>query len=138
MAEKTPTTTSRLKPERVQSKLKYERVQGQFRPERIGSRLKSSRVQARMKPERIQAGLKELPGWKLAGDGRALERTYLFPTIRAAVAFVALVAEIGEAEGYVPDVDLRHLEVTLRVATSAEVGVTELDFDVARRFELYP
>jgi len=61
MAEKTPTTTSRLKPERVQQKLKSERVQGPLRPER---------VQARMKPERIQAGLKELPGWELAGDGR--------------------------------------------------------------------
>lgn len=49
--------------------------------------------------------------------------------IRAAVSFVPLVAEIGDAEGYVADVDLRHLEATLRVATSAEVGVTELDFD---------
>lgn len=73
--------------------------------------------------------LEELPGWDLAGNGRALERTYLFPTLRAAVAFVALVAEVGEAEGYVPDVDLRHLEVTLRVATSTEAGVIELDFD---------
>jgi 4a-hydroxytetrahydrobiopterin dehydratase len=118
MAEKKPTTTTRLKPERVQQKLKSERVQSQLRP------------------ERIQAQLEELPGWKLAGDGRALARTYLFPTIRAAVAFVALVAEIGEAEGYVPDVGLRHLEVTLRVATSTEAGVTELDFDAARVFDL--
>ena len=143
MAEKKPTTTTRLKPERIQSQLKSERVQGQLRPERIGAQLKSERVQSRLKPERvqsrlrperIQARLEELPGWKLAGDGRALERTYLFPTIRAAVAFVALVAEIGDAEGYVPDVDLRHLEVTLRVATSTEAGLTDLDFDVARRF----
>ena len=49
------------------------------------------------------------------------------------MAFVALVAEIGEAEGYVPDANLRHFEVTLRVATSTEAGVTELDFEVARR-----
>jgi len=144
MAEKKPTPTTRLKAERIQGKLKSERVQSQLRPERIGSKLKSERVQTRLKPERvqtrlrpecIQARLAELPGWELAGDGRALERTYLFPTIRAAVAFVALVAEIGDAEGYVPDVDLRHLEVTLRVATSAEVGVTERDFDVARLFD---
>lgn len=143
MAEEKPTTTTRLKAERIQGKLKSERVQSQLRPERIGSKLKSERVQTRLKPgrvqtrlrpERIQAQLKELPGWQLAGDGWALERTYLFPTIRAAVAFVPLVAEIGGAEGYVPDVDLRHLEVTLRVATSTEASVTELDFDVARRF----
>jgi 4a-hydroxytetrahydrobiopterin dehydratase len=134
MAAKKPATTTRLKAERIQGKLKSERVQSQLRPERIGSKLKSERVQTRLRPERIQAHLEELPGWDLAGDGRALERTYLFPTIRAAVAFVALVAEIGEAEGYVPDVDLRHLEVTLRVTTSTEAGVTELDFDVAQRF----
>jgi len=146
MAEKKPTPTTRLKPERIESKLKSERVQDQLRrPERLGAQLKSERVQSRLKPERvqnrlrperIQAQLEELPGWELAGDGRALERTYLFPAIRAAVAFVALVAEIGDAEGYVPDVDLRHLEVTLRVATSTEAGVTELDFDVARRFDM--
>lgn len=136
MAEKNPTTTSRLKAERIQSQLKSERVQGQLRPEGIGSQLKSERVQSRLKPERVQSKLGELPGWDLAGDGRALERTYLFPTIRAAVAFVALVAEIGEAEGYVPDVDLHHLEVTLRVATSTEAGVTELDFEVVRRFDM--
>jgi 4a-hydroxytetrahydrobiopterin dehydratase len=144
MAEKKPTSTTRLKAERIQGKLKSERVQGQLRPERIGSKLKSERVQTRLKPERvqtrlrperIQAQLADLPGWELADDGQALERTYLFPTIRAAVAFVALVAEIGDAEGYVPDVDLRHLEVTLQVATRAEAGVTELDFDVARLFD---
>lgn len=144
MAEKKPTPTARLKPERIQSKLKSERIQDQLRPERLGAQLKSERVQSRLKPERvqtrlrpkrIQAQLEELPGWELAGDGRVLERTYLFPTLRAAVAFVALVAEIGDAEGYVPDVDLRHLEVTLRVATSTGAGVTELDFDVAQRFD---
>jgi len=136
MAEKKPTPTTRLKAERIQGKLKSERAQSQLRPERIGSKLKSERVQTRLRPERIQARPDELPGWQLAGDGRALERTYLFPTIRAAVAFVALVAEIGEAEGYVPDVDLRHLEVTLRVATSTEAGITEMDFEAARVFDL--
>lgn len=33
---------------------------------------------------------------------------------------------------------LRHLEVTLRVATSTEAGVTELDFDAARLFDQRP
>ena len=124
----------KLKSERVQSQLRPERVGAQLKSERVQSRLKPERVHTRLRPERIQKRLKELPGWELAGDGRSLERTHLFPTIRAAVAFVALVAEIGDAEGYVPDVDLRHLEVTLRVATSAEASITELDFDVARRF----
>jgi len=126
MAEKTLDPGAELKPERVQSRLKSERVQ---------SRLKSARVQTRLKSERVQSRLKELPGWEAARGGKALQRTYLFPTIRAAVALVALTAEIGEANGYSPDIDLRHLEVTLRVATNTEAGITDLDFDVARRFD---
>lgn len=42
-----------------------------------------------------------------------------------------LIGLVGE--GYVLDVDLRHLEVTLRVTTSTATGVTELDCEVARR-----
>ncbi len=72
----------------------------------------------------------------MAGDGAALERTLRFPTLRAAVSDVALVTEIGEADGFVPDLDLRHLEVTLRVGTDTGVGLSALDFAVARRFVL--
>jgi 4a-hydroxytetrahydrobiopterin dehydratase len=145
MAEKKPTTTTRLKPERIQSQLKSERVQDQLRPGRIGAQLKSERVQSRLKPERVQtrlrpervqARLRDLPGWEAAADGAALERTYLFPTVRAAMLFAALMAEIGEAVGYVPEIDVRYLEVTLRVATHTGKGITELDFETARVFDL--
>lgn len=43
----------------------------------------------------------------------------------------APTAAVAKAEGYIPGVDLRHLEVTLRVTTSTEAGVTEMDFEVA-------
>lgn len=142
MAERKPGQQSQLKPERVQSQLKPERVQsrlrpgGDLQPERIGERLKSERVQAPLITERIQAKLDGLRGCEAAEDGGALERTYLFPTIRAAVAFVVLVAEIGEANDFLPDIDLRYFEITLRVSISAGSGLTELDFDAARLFDL--
>lgn len=43
-----------------------------------------------------------------------------------------MVTEIGEAHGYLPDVDLRHHEVTLRVDTNDNAGLTALDFEMAR------
>ena len=46
----------------------------QLKSERVQSRLKPERLQTKLRPERIQARLEELPGWDLAGDGRALER----------------------------------------------------------------
>ena len=69
-----PVQLPALRPERLGSKLKFERVQ---------SRLKPERVQTRLRSEHIQAQLEKLPGWELAGDGRALGRVYLLPTIRA-------------------------------------------------------
>lgn len=121
-----PETTTLPEPE---SQLKAERIQG------ITERLKAERIQERLKAERIQSRLEELPGWRTAQGRRALERTYVFPTSRAAAAFITLAAEIGEATGYVPALDLRGEEVTLRVATDGEAGLTDLDFDLAQLFE---
>lgn len=118
-----PRLAERLKAERIQSKLKAERIQSQ---------LKAERIQSQLKAERIQALLVQVPGWSVAGDGASLTRTYELPTLQAAALFVQLVAAIGEATGYMPDVDLRYLEVELRVATGTDDGLTELDFDVAR------
>lgn len=58
--------------------------------------MKPNRVQVR-KADRVQALLRELPGWELAGDGKALRRQLKKPTVQAAVAFVAYVAELAEA-----------------------------------------
>lgn len=111
------------------SQLKVERIQA------LSQRLMAERIEERLKAERIQSRLEELPGWRTAQGESALERSYVFPTSRAAAAFITLAAEIGEATGYVPDLDLRGQEVTLRVATDAEAGLGELDFEVAHLFE---
>jgi pterin-4a-carbinolamine dehydratase len=111
------------------SPLAAERIQG------LTDRLKAERIQERLKAERIQGRPAELPSWRTVRRESALARTYGFPTNRAAAAFVALAVEIGEAAGYVPELDLRDREVTLRVATDGEEGLTELDFDVAELFE---
>jgi len=92
-------------------------------PERLGEPLTATEV---------EAALRGLVGWRVPEDGRCLARTYSFPSLRAAVAFVALVAEVGEADGYVPEVDLRLLEVTVRIETHVGPGLTALDFQVAR------
>lgn len=115
-----------------------ERPQGlsrRLKAERIQERLKAERIQERLKAERIQSRLAELPGWRTSRRESALERTYGLPTPGAAVAFAALAVEIGEAVGYVPELDLRGGEVTLRVTIDREAGLTDLDFDVARLFE---
>lgn len=135
MADSTKTQGTEAQPQHATEELRPERLGAELRPERLGGQLRPERLGEPLKAERIQGMLAELPGWTAADDGQALTRTYLFPTIRASVAFVALAAEVGEANGYVPDIHLRHLEVTLRVATSEGLGITELDFQAARAIE---
>ena len=122
----TPTSPETERPSALTGRLKAERIQ---------ERLKAERIQERLQAKRIEERLAELPGWRVVRRGSALERTYAFPTPGAAVAFVALAVEIGEAAGYVPELDVRDREVTLRVATDGAAGLTELDFDVAALFE---
>ncbi len=114
-------------PRRVTERLKAERIQGAAA---------SARIDERLKAERIQGLLAELPGWRLAAGGSALERVHRFPSPRAAAAFVALAAEIGAADGFLPELDLRRREVTERIAADAADGLTRCDFDRARQFSL--
>jgi len=118
-----------MKPGNVGSKLKAERIQG---------KLKAERIQSKLAPRRVEALLAEVPGWEVAEDGRSLRRVYELPTLRAAGLLVQLAMEIGEAAGQVPDVELRYLEVTLTVAGSANDGLAESDFRLARMIDARP
>lgn len=101
-----------------------------LKAERIQSKLKAERIQQPLKAERIQERLAEIPGW--SADPIALTRTYDLPTLRGAGLFVELALETAAATGYVPEIDVREREVTVRVATTPGNGITDLDFDWAK------
>jgi pterin-4a-carbinolamine dehydratase len=97
--------------------------------ERIRSKLKAERIQEPLKAERIQQRLAAIPGWAATEDHTALVRTYDLPSLRAAGLFVELVLAMGEATGYVPAIDVRGSEVTVRVATAPGSGIGAVDFE---------
>lgn len=107
-----------------------------LKAERIQEKLKAERIQEKLKAERIQQRLAMLPGWQTAREGSALRRVFELPTIRAATLFASLVAEIGEAAGFIPVMRIHYLEVTLIIDTDRKAGLTELDFDLAEAFNL--
>lgn len=114
-------------PANLGSKLKAERIQDKLKAERIQDKLKAGRIQER---------LGEVPGWQPGKRGLALVRTYEVPSIRAAGLLVQLLLEIGESLGYIPRVEVDHLEVTVVVRTSQKSsGVTDLDFDFVRALD---
>lgn len=75
--------------------------------------------------------LAELPGWQRHGD--EIRRTVELPSFRAALAFVAYVGELAEAADHHPDIDIRYSRVDLALTTHSAGGLTEKDFDLARR-----
>ena len=89
-----------------------------------------------MKADRIQSRLREKKSpWKTTDDGKALTRTYELPSFRAAVAFVAYVAELAEAADHHPDIDIRYSKVTLTLTTHDEDDVTEKDFQLIEQID---
>lgn len=85
----------------------------------------------RLTDEQIQAELSRATGWELQ-DG-AISRTFQFPDFTTAMAFVNRVAELAEALNHHPDILITYNTVKLSVFTHSEGGLTEKDFQLARK-----
>jgi 4a-hydroxytetrahydrobiopterin dehydratase len=77
----------------------------------------------------IKSRLNSLPGWQI--ESGELERIYMHPDFRAALAFVNKVGELAEKAGHHPDIDIRYNKVRLGLVTHDAGGLTAKDFDLA-------
>jgi len=77
----------------------------------------------------IQERLPRVRGWERRGS--EIRRTWAFADFRAAMAFVNRVAELAEAAGHHPDIDIRYSKVTLALSTHDAGGLTARDFALA-------
>jgi 4a-hydroxytetrahydrobiopterin dehydratase len=75
--------------------------------------------------------LKTVPLW--SRRARTIRRTYVFKGFAGSVDFVNRVARSAEKANHHPDIDLRWNKVTLALTTHDKGGLTEKDFDLARR-----
>jgi 4a-hydroxytetrahydrobiopterin dehydratase len=79
----------------------------------------------------IERELAGTPGWELVED--AIVRTVKLKDFKEAMVFVNRVAEVAEEVGHHPDIAIRWDTVVLTQSTHAAGGLTEHDFDLARR-----
>lgn len=84
-------------------------------------------------PDEVQRRLTELPGWTYAEA--ALRREYVFADFVAAFGFMAQVALVAERMNHHPDWTNVYNRVRIRLSTHDAGGVTEEDFELARRIE---
>lgn len=81
---------------------------------------------SKLSESQIQASLAAVPEWSEVSG--AIQRTYQFPSFKAAIAFVNKVAEAAEAADHHPDILIRYNKVTLTYSTHDAGGITSKDF----------
>ncbi len=85
----------------------------------------------KLSTQEIQSRLAERVGWSQAGD--AISREFTFTTFPDAIAFVVRLAFDAEAADHHPDLHVNYRRVTVSWSTHSEGGVTDKDFDGARK-----
>ena len=83
--------------------------------------------------DEVVARLADIPHW--SGDTSGITRTAALPTFPAAIAVVDRVAEVAEQMDHHPDIDIRWRNLTFACATHSAGGVTDKDFELARKID---
>jgi 4a-hydroxytetrahydrobiopterin dehydratase len=86
---------------------------------------------ARLSDEQIEQELAALEGWKREGD--AIERVFELDDFKGSVDFVNRLTPEAEDMNHHPDLAISWNKVTVSLSTHSEGGLTENDFELARR-----
>lgn len=81
----------------------------------------------------IDQALAGLSGWSQQGD--AITRAFTLPSFPAALAFSSAVGHLAEQADHHPDILITYRKVTLTLSTHSAGGLTQKDFDLARRID---
>jgi 4a-hydroxytetrahydrobiopterin dehydratase len=87
----------------------------------------------RLDDDAIESRLAELDGW--ARDGEAITKTFKCGDFVGSVAFVQKLVDPAEDMGHHPDLSLSWDEVQVTITTHAAGGLTESDFELAKRID---
>ena len=93
----------------------------------------SEDIRKRLSDEAIDTRIGALQGWQR--EGNWIRKEYRFQSFGAAMEFVNHVARVAEEIDHHPDIDIRYDRVRLLTSTHSAGGITEMDFDLARRID---
>lgn len=88
---------------------------------------------ALLEDQEIQRRLGELDGWERAGD--SISKTFTREDFVDSVRFVQQLVEPAEEMNHHPDLEISWNKVTVSITNHAEGGLTEADFELAKRLE---
>ena len=81
--------------------------------------------------QELQKALSSLPNWTLKNG--ELVQELIFKDFVASMAFVNNVAQLAEAAGHHPDIDIRYNRVRLVLVTHDAGGITQNDTSLAQK-----
>ena len=87
----------------------------------------------RLSDDEIDARLRERAGWERDGD--AIRRVFELDDFKSSVEFVNRLTPVAEEMTHHPDLAISWNRVTVSVTTHSEGGLTESDFELARRID---
>lgn len=83
--------------------------------------------------DEVTTQLAELDEWQVSGG--SITRSVELTDFAAAMDFAVQVGHEAEAMQHHPDIDIRWNTVRLQLTTHSVGGLTQLDFDLARRID---
>ena len=86
-------------------------------------------------PEEVEEQHRQTPAWDVRDDSHRIERTFRFKNFAEAFAFVQRVADLAEAEGHHPDIELGWGRVAVTLTTHAAGGLTDNDVILAAKLD---
>ena len=81
----------------------------------------------------IRDRLRAVPQWER--EGKTITRTWTFHDFPPALAFINRVGELAEAANHHPDIYNSWATVRLHLTTHDAGGLTDCDFDLARKID---
>lgn len=85
----------------------------------------------------VADALAQVEGWTLDGDGGAISRSFVFRNFSEAFAFMTRSALAAEKLDHHPEWFNVYKRVDVTLSTHDAEGLTELDFELARRMNRF-
>ena len=83
--------------------------------------------------ERSEKLLSSINGWIPSEDNKKISKEFKFKNFAEAMSFVNRVADLAEAEGHHPDIQINYNKVQLELTTHAIGGLSLNDFILASK-----
>lgn len=88
-----------------------------------------------MEAEEIKNYLLQIESWEFL-DSNKITKEFKFEDFKEAMEFVNKVAELAEAEGHHPDIEIHYNKVVITLWTHSVHGLSENDFILASKIDI--